>query len=294
MPMEKPSLKISQLKMNSTERKEWVDSSIDELIANWDVPSLSGIQKLKESMAYSLSKGGKRFRPVFSLLIGEAFGIHPQRILPWAMAVEMIHTYSLIHDDLPCMDNDDFRRGEPTNHKVFGETTALLAGDSLLTESFGLLAHAYHEEPALGLKLVGLLSEAAGLFGMVGGQAIDLEFQKEKPRVDELNIMQDMKTGALIRVSAEGAAVICGLPVEKIKTCREFGIHLGLAFQLKDDILDAKEKDELGSFPGVIGIEATETFLKETTEKAISCLKQLGISQGPLMELVQFNSQREK
>ncbi len=216
MLLEKRPLKISSLPMNNVDRKEWVDASIDQLIGSWQVPSYKGIQKLKDSMSYSLSKGGKRFRPVLALMIAESFAVHPQRILPWAQAVEMIHTYSLIHDDLPCMDNDDMRRGEPTNHKVYGETTALLAGDALLTEAFAVLATAFRQEGELGLKLVGLLAEAAGLLGMVGGQAIDLENQKLMPGLDELKKMQEMKTGALIRVSAEGAALVCGLPGEKV------------------------------------------------------------------------------
>jgi geranylgeranyl diphosphate synthase type II len=278
---------------NSLDRKEWVDSSVQDLLNSWSVASLQGIEKLKESMTYSFSKGGKRFRPVVSMMIAESFAVHPQRVLPWALSVEMIHTYSLIHDDLPCMDNDDVRRGEPTNHKVFGETTALLAGDALLTESFGHLAKSYKKEPELGLRLVGLLSEAAGLFGMVGGQAADLAFQKEKASFNDLKVMQEMKTGALIRVSAEGAAWICGLVPEKVRACRQFGEALGLAFQLKDDLLDAIEKDELGSFPAVIGPEKTDSFLQETTEKAFQSLRTMGISEGPLKELVQFNLDRK-
>ena len=248
--------------MNNQDRKEWVDGAIERLLDGWQLPDSPGLEKLKQSIAYSYSRGGKRFRPVLSLLIAETFAVHPQRVLPWAMAVEMIHTYSLIHDDLPCMDNDDFRRGEPTNHKKFGETTALLAGDALLTEAFALIAQSYKEDPAIGLRLVALLSQAAGLFGMVGGQAIDLEFQKLKPSFADLEQMHLMKTGALIRVSAEGAALICGLPSEKIQLCRQFGERLGLAFQIQDDLIDAKEKQEPGSFPEVLGLEQTENYLK--------------------------------
>jgi len=280
--------------MNNQDRKEWIDSGIDELLKKWNVPASSGIEKLKDSITYSYSRGGKRFRPVLSLLLAEGFAVHPQRVLPWALAVEMIHTYSLIHDDLPSMDNDDFRRGEPTNHKVFGETTALLAGDALLTEAFGHIANSYWEEPKLGLHLVSLLSQASGILGMVGGQAIDLEFHRQKPSLDELELMHRMKTGALIRASAEGAALICGLPIEKIQICREFGENLGLAFQLKDDLLDSGEKEEPGSYPGVVGLEKTRDYLFEVTENAKQNLQQLGISKGPLYELVQFNLEREK
>lgn len=280
--------------MTNEDRKEWVDSSIENLLQSWNLPASSGMDKLKESVAYSFSRGGKRFRPVLALLIAESFAVRPQTVLPWAQAVEMIHTYSLIHDDLPCMDNDDFRRGEPTNHKVFGETTALLAGDALLTEAFAVIAEAYKDNASVGLQLVGMLSQASGLRGMVGGQAIDLEFQKKKPEFEELREMHLLKTGALIRVSAEGAALICGLPSEKVKVCRQFGELLGLAFQVKDDLLDAQEKEESGSFPAVLGHEKTEKFLKDISEEALTCLLNLGISQGPLTELVQFNFQRLK
>jgi geranylgeranyl diphosphate synthase type II len=278
--------------MNNQDRKEWVDQAIERLLDGWRLPDSPGLNKLKESIAYSYSRGGKRFRPVLSLLIAETFGVHPQRVLPWAMAVEMIHTYSLIHDDLPCMDNDDFRRGEPTNHKKFGETTALLAGDALLTEAFGLIAQSYQEDSGVGLQLVALLSQAAGIFGMVGGQAIDLEFQKQKPRFSELEQMHLMKTGALIRVSAEGAALICGLPSEKIQLCHQFGERLGLAFQIQDDLIDAKEKQEQGSFPAVLGLEQTEKYLKDLNQSALQNLSDLGIPEGPLRELIIYNQNR--
>ncbi len=283
------------MRTSNDDRKEFVDQAIDRLLASWKLPSSSaGLAQLKDSIAYSYSRGGKRFRPVLSLLIAESFAVHPQKVLPWAMAVEMIHTYSLIHDDLPCMDNDDFRRGEPTNHKKFGETTALLAGDALLTEAFALIAQSYSEDSRVGLQLVGLLSQAAGLFGMVGGQAIDLEFQKQKPNFQDLEQMHLMKTGALIRVSAEGAALICGLPSEKVQLCRQFGANLGLAFQIQDDLIDAKEKEESGSFPGVIGTEKTAKYLADLSQKCLAELRDLGITEGPLAELVLYNQNRDK
>lgn len=280
--------------MNNEDRKEWVDEAIDGLLDRWQMPASPGLLKLKESIAYSYSRGGKRFRPVLALLIAETFAVRPQRVLPWAMAVEMIHTYSLIHDDLPCMDNDDFRRGEPTNHKKYGETTALLAGDALLTEAFALIADSYKEDPKIGLRLVALLSQAAGLFGMVGGQAIDLEFQKQKPSFQDLELMHLMKTGALIRVSAEGAALICGLPTEKVQLCREFGEQLGLAFQIQDDLIDAKEKEEPGSFPSVLGLEQTRKYLADLNQRSLKNLAELGASEGSLKDLVLYNQQRTK
>ncbi len=209
------------------------------------------------------------------------------------MAIEMIHTYSLIHDDLPCMDNDDLRRGSPTNHKVFGEPMALLAGDALLTEAFRVISQYFETEPHIGLKLTALLSEAAGVLGMVGGQAIDIQSEKNQRSLQEANLMHALKTGALIRVCTEGAALVCGLPVEKIQQCRSFGENLGLAFQLKDDLLDSQELIEPGSFPALLGIEETKTYLREVSDQALMCLSKMEVSQGLLRELVDYNQTRQ-
>jgi geranylgeranyl diphosphate synthase type II len=278
--------------MNSSDRKDAIDSYIQSVLTDWQLPEARGISRLQESMGYSLLKGGKRFRPMLSLLIAETFAVHPKKVLPWAAAIEMIHTYSLIHDDLPCMDNDDFRRGEPTNHKVYGETTALLAGDALLTEAFAHISDKYAGEPAIGLSLVSILSKAAGLFGMVGGQAIDLESQKSLASLDELKLMHQMKTGALIRASAEGAAVICCLPADKILFVRKFGEDLGMAFQLKDDLLDSNDEIELGSFPAVLGLAGTSDYLSQVSQSALNSLTLLDITKGPLVDLVEFNLYR--
>lgn len=277
------------------ERKEAVDASVLEYLSNIQLQNFEGLTDLRKSFEYSLVRGGKRFRPVLSLLLAEEFGVSPKRILPFAMAVEMIHTYSLIHDDLPCMDNDDIRRGEPTNHKVFGESTALLAGDALLTEAFFLLSTAYEDQPAIAVKLIRLLSEAAGILGMVGGQAIDMKAKGLLPNQTELEHMHAMKTGALIRVSCEGAAVASSLLPEKIQNAKEFGAHLGFAFQLADDLLDSVEGQiEKGSFPDLIGLEKTKSLLMHTSEKAIQSLQNMGIQSGNLHQLVEYNSLREK
>jgi len=192
------------------------------------------------------------------------------------------------------MDNDDFRRGEPTNHKVYGEATALLAGDGLLTEAFRCLSEGYEKEPELGLKLVMLLSSAAGLVGMVGGQAMDLKAQKEKISLQELNLMHALKTGALIRICVEGSAVACGLLPDKIELCRNFGQQLGLAFQIKDDLLDSMEtKIELGSFPGILGLEETQKYLEEVTQSAQNLLKKLSAEKSLLKDLVEYNLHRK-
>ncbi|MFN7727674.1 MAG: polyprenyl synthetase family protein, partial [Bdellovibrio sp.] len=273
-------------------RKEWVDEALVNWIGHLQSESSAGLTELHKSVEYSLTRGGKRFRPVLSLLIGEAFAVSPKRLLPWAVAVEMIHTYSLIHDDLPAMDNDTVRRGEPTNHMVFGEATALLAGDALLTEAFGVIAFGYESEPHIAVSLIRLLTEAAGLRGMVGGQAIDLKSKLSVLELSELIRMQEMKTGALIRVSSEGAALICGLPSSKQKLCREFGANLGFAFQLQDDLLDSTETTEKGSYPDKLGLEKTKEKLLEVSAQARDCLKQLELSNGELADLIQMNLDR--
>lgn len=273
---------------------EFIDSAAQELVDTWNKDSNPCLSELQKSIAYSFTKGGKRFRPMLALMIADAYAVGPKRILPWALAVEMIHTYSLIHDDLPCMDNDDFRRGAPTNHKIFGETTALLAGDGLLTEAFHHLAKSYQNEPELGLKLVALLGEASGMRGMVGGQAIDISFQKKPAMLAELEKMHLMKTGALIRVAAEGAALACGIDAGKISLWRQFGEKLGIAFQIKDDILDAQEKVELGSFPGILGIEETKKYFQKIHAELNELVQTLGFQDTRVSELVEFNFTREK
>lgn len=277
------------------DRREYFDEIMKGYLSDIELPQASAISELKKSIEYSAVRGGKRFRPVLCYLVAEAFGCHPSKITPLACAIEMIHTYSLIHDDLPCMDDDDYRRGEPTNHKVFGEALALLAGDALLTEAFYLLAIGYPEDPQVSVALSRLVSEAAGIRGMVGGQSIDMKAQETPPELEEMITMHEMKTGALIRVCAEGAAVACGLPAKQIQLCKKFGSHLGLAFQLKDDLLDSSSGEiEPGSYPALIGIEKTEKFLHEVSDKATQELHQMGISNGLLVQLVEYNNRRLK
>lgn len=248
---------------------------------------------LGESIRYSLWQKGKRFRPTLCLLWAEAFGISPQRVLPLAMAVEMLHTYSLIHDDLPCMDDDDVRRGEPTNHKIFGEDMALLAGDALQAEAFAVIAGGHVHDAKIGMHLVQLLAEAVGSQGMVGGQAVDIRAEGKVLSRDELLQMHAMKTGALIRLASEGVAVVAGLPLAKQQCMRRFGEELGLAFQLADDLLDSSEqKLEPGSFPALVGWAAAQEMLSQVSKQAFALLCELGIEKGPLHDLVQFNLER--
>lgn len=259
--------------------------------------SRSYSEKLKDfyqSIKYSLKGEGKRFRPVLSLATADLFGSNNKaKVFPLALAVEMIHTYSLIHDDLPSMDNDDERRGKPTNHKVYGESTALLAGDALLTEAFGVLAEG-SAQPQNTLKVIRLIAECAGTLGMIGGQYVDLASQKSKVNVEELSQMQINKTGALMRASIVGAAILCEATEKEIAALENFSKYIGLNFQIADDILD-KDKNELGSFVGVLGIEKSKELLKKLTQESVSSLKDFRTKNSQfLIDLSEFNSKRLK
>jgi len=256
-----------------------------------------------ESIRYSLLSGGKRFRPNLVLSVAESYQKDKSDFLGFAAAVEMVHTYSLIHDDLPALDNDDERRGKPTNHKVYGEATALLAGDALLTEAFALLGQAYKNQPELGLQLVLLLGESAGVRGMIGGQVLDV-MTKSFPDKKEIFVMHEMKTGALIRVAIEGAAWIA-LRKEKSfsknevqNLWREFGRLLGLSFQIADDVLDYDQQShDPKNLATLISLEKTKDHLQELSEQALEVLKKLSSLQKlnlvQLTELVEFNRNRK-
>lgn len=248
---------------------------------------------LVESMSYSLHTGGKRFRPVLALLVGEHYNQDLLQILPWAAAVELIHTYSLIHDDLPCMDNDDFRRGKPTNHKVYGEATALLAGDGLQTEAFQLLMKYYSQDAALACQLVERLCTAAGPQGMVGGQALDLQAEKVPPSLAELKQIQKLKTGMLIRVTLEGAALASGASKNDTLALKYYGEALGLAFQIADDLLDAEQGDQSKSFVSLLGLDGTKELLLETSVKAKEFLNKLTQPNVFLLQLIDYNMNRK-
>jgi geranylgeranyl diphosphate synthase type II len=244
--------------------------------------------RLGEAMRYSLEAGGKRVRPVLCILACEAIGGTSAQALPGALALEYVHTYSLIHDDLPAMDNDDLRRGRPTNHKVFGEGHAILAGDALLTEAFGVLATA-DLDPGKRAVALSLLAEGAGWRGMAGGQALDLAGEKLATYdLDHLRLIHRLKTGALLRASVEIGAVLGGAPAEERSALRAYGEAIGLAFQIQDDILDATATDaELGkragkdagrgkiTYPSLLGLDGARKALEEATETALCHLASL-------------------
>lgn len=238
-------------------------------------------EEIVKAMDYSLSSGGKRIRPVIAIFAARSLGAGSESVMPYAAAIELIHTYSLIHDDLPCMDNDDLRRGRPTNHKVFGEATAVLAGDALLNFAFET-ALMSDTEPEKKIALLKIIARSAGLYGMIGGQILDMEGEKRKLAADEIRLMQNLKTGALIKAAAAIGAVTAG---ERKEFFDVYAENLGLAFQLKDDILDvtatteelgkpvlSDEKNEKSTFVSLYGVDGTKRLLEETTEKAIASL----------------------
>ncbi len=265
-----------------------IERHLDRLFVHDTPAPLPELNKFWESLNYSLLSGGKRFRPLLSLLTAKALDKPMDQALPMALAVELIHTYSLIHDDLPCMDNDDFRRGRPTNHKVYGEAQALLAGDALLTCAFGVLAGAKSEN--IG-EAVRRLSRAAGPIGMVGGQALDIA--ANDPSENLLNEIHKRKTGALIAVAVSGTAVLLGAPADSQTSLEKFGERLGLAFQLADDIQDhSPDRPEKVNYVSRLGLDGTRRKLEEVSEQAIECLGRFPNSADDLREMVRLNLQR--
>ena len=206
-----------------------------------------GISKVDEAMEYSLMAGGKRIRPILLMATAEALGSKGYNYLPVACGLEMIHTYSLIHDDLPCMDNDDYRRGRLTNHKVFGEAMAVLAGDGLLTLAFEVMLEQKNVEPKALIETVREMAMCAGNFGMVGGQGLDLEYEGKKITPEALRKLHSGKTGALFIAAIRGGAHLAGATEEQLLALTKFADLLGLAFQITDDILDVEgTEEELG------------------------------------------------
>ncbi len=246
------------------------------------------LERFSESLNYSLFSEGKRFRPLLSVLTAKALSKAPEQVLPLATAVEMIHTYSLIHDDLPCMDNDDFRRGRPSHHKMYGEAGALLAGDALLTMAFGVLASSPSHRAA---QAVSMLAEAAGPRGMVGGQVLDIE--SVSPSLELLESIHGKKTGALICVSVTAAAALCDASYPQIEALAKYGKELGLAFQLADDLQDFDEdQPEAINIASVLGVQKTLEYLQETGDRALDALKPFSETAEGLREMVRINFER--
>jgi len=244
---------------------------------------------LCESMFYSLLGGGKRVRPVLALACIDIVGGEPSKFAQAAVSLEMIHTYSLIHDDLPAMDNDDLRRGKPSNHKKYGETTAILAGDALLTYAFEILAKPLPVPAEKQLRVIRETAQAAGWQGMAGGQALDTASSFENSDLTMAEYIHNMKTGALLRASARLGAVLGGGTEEEIDLLSQYAAYLGLAFQIKDDILDiigenitlgkpagSDQKLDKPTYPSLLGLEGAQDKLTETIVAAKNMLASFG------------------
>ncbi len=267
-------------------------------------------QSLHKAMRYSVFAGGKRVRPVLMLAACEAVGGNIEVAMPAACAMEMIHTYSLIHDDLPAMDDDDFRRGRPTNHKVFGEAIAILAGDGLLTEAFKLMSDqgfASSVDPGARVAVIHEISRSAGSYGMVGGQVVDMECEgKQDIDLPTVQYIHTHKTGALIKASVVAGALLGGADERQLSAIRRYGEAAGLAFQIADDILDIEgTTEEIGkdagsdeargkaTYPAVMGLAAAKQEAMAMMDEAMSALSHFGESADPLREIAAYIVKRK-
>jgi geranylgeranyl pyrophosphate synthase len=281
-----------------------VERGIEHLLP----PASTRPARLHEAMRYSMQAGGKRLRPVLVLATAEMFGATADAALPAAVAIECLHTYSLIHDDLPCMDNDDLRRGRPTAHRAFDEATALLAGDALLTHAFALLGEGYAAQPALATRLLRELSDAAGSRRLIGGQMEDLLGEK-KPAIatSDLEFIHLQKTAAMIEAALVMGAHVGGATPEDVEHLRRTGRHLGLAFQIIDDILDATAATEtLGktagkdaksgksTFVSVHGLQAAQALAAAQTAAALAACDRIGRRNSFMVAMIESLGRRQK
>ena len=264
---------------------------------------------LFDSMKYSVKNGGKRVRPLLTLLFCDACGGDVKAAIPMAEAVEYIHTYSLIHDDLPCMDDDDFRRGKPSNHKVYGEAMALLAGDGLLTaalEKIAMWSKSGHYSADVAVEAISALSVYAGSRGMIGGQVIDIQ-NENKPDIsfETLRLLDSLKTGALIEAACVMGCIVAGADEEKIDAAKKFAGNIGLAFQIKDDVLDVTSSfEKLGKLTGsdiengkttyvtLLGVEECQRLVDELTDEALQALEAFSDNEA-LKEYAEYLAKRD-
>jgi len=287
----------------TNEYKQLLDEELRLLVEKLDAPPI-----LKESMIYSLEAGGKRIRPLLLFATLEAFGLSPEKGLLAAAAIEMIHTYSLIHDDLPSMDNDDLRRGKLTNHKVYGDAVATLAGDALLTYSFEVIGKIPDEVASAPTK-VNLLIEmakAAGAEGMVGGQVKDIQGEEKSLTLAELESIHVHKTGRLLRYSVLAGAILAGANSVQLENLAIFAHHLGLAFQIQDDILDLVGNEMLigkpvgsdtvnhkSTYPQLLSMEGARQALKQEIQLAKENLAKTGLNTALLLEITDMVASRD-
>ncbi len=279
------------------EKAAKTEGALEARLASWD----GAPPRLLEAMRYSLLAGGKRLRPALVLGAADLVAGRDEMALPAACAIEMIHTYSLIHDDLPAMDDDDLRRGRPTLHKAYDEATAILAGDALLTMAFDMAAQAGR------VDIVREIAQAAGVRGMVGGQQLDMEGEGRGLGLEELRRIHAHKTGALIRASVRSGAMLAGAGAEQLAALSVYGEGIGLAFQIADDILDVTGTEEklgkrVGSdaskskstYPALMGLDGARQFAEETVRAAVGALDAFGTEADDFRELARFIVERDR
>jgi geranylgeranyl diphosphate synthase type II len=304
-----PSLGKNNLSRFNTEynkRVELINTSLEVYLPEKAGPE----ENLFKAMRYSLLAGGKRLRPVLSLAVCDLMVGNPSDVMPFACAIEMIHTYSLIHDDLPAMDNDDYRRGRLTNHKVYGEALAILAGDGLLNYAVELMVEftvkkaCEYEKCLNALKII---SNASGIKGMIEGQVVDMEAEAGIISAENLDYMHSCKTGAIIKAAVLSSAVLCGAAEEEISALSRYAENIGLAFQIKDDILDvtgdpkllgkktlSDEANQKTTYVTLYGIEESKKRLEKIIEQAVSALDLFKDKAWFLKELALYIINREK
>ncbi len=268
---------------------------------------VGSISPVDKAMAYSVAAGGKRLRPILLMAAADAVGGDGPKYVSVAAGLEMIHTYSLIHDDLPCMDNDDYRRGKLTNHKMFGDAMALLAGDGLLTQAFEVMLEQRDVEPKRLLQVVQLVARCAGPVGMVGGQALDITSEDKLLSEKEMRQLHEAKTGALFVAAIRGGALLGGADATMLQAMTRFAKLFGLAFQITDDILDVTgdekimgkpahtdEKLKKSTYVSLFGLEKAQEIAKDTLNQAEAILAPYGENAEPLVEITRYLYNRKK
>lgn len=291
------------LKQYLEARRLMVEEALEVALPKQDGPE----SRVVEAMRYSLFAGGKRLRPILCLAASEAVGGEVQAAMPAGCALEMIHTYSLIHDDLPAMDDDDLRRGKPTNHKAFGEAIAILAGDGLLTEAFVLLSDDNSLLPERAVQVIGVIAKAASYRGMVGGQVVDMLSQNKRADLETVQQMHSRKTAALIAAAAESGALAGKGSEAQVAALARYGRAIGLAFQIADDILDIEGDTELlgkttgadeargkVTYPAAVGLERSRQAADEMINDALAALEGFDDRATPLRSLANYIITRKK
>lgn len=287
-------------------KKSLIDAALDAYFLEHKPKKNAPFTKLYEAMHYSLFPGGKRLRPILTCAAAEAIGGKIEDVLPIACAIEMIHTYSLIHDDLPALDDDDYRRGKPSNHIKYGEATAILSGNALLTEAFGWISRVRKElnvTPEVILTILEDIARACGANGMIGGQFLDIQLQEkteDEINYPELEFLYIRKTGNLILAAITSGAKIVGADEKQIKALTRYGENLGLAFQLVDDILDLHDNYKgpyaikKPIFPSILSLDESKQRTLELASRAVEALSSFDEKADPLREIAHYVVERKK